>query len=77
MNTNPDYPLYGAAVTVAAVGAVWLGVPVSTLALLGLLLACPLMMMLMMRAMHGDDHGQRSATRGTEDPNPHDSASHR
>jgi hypothetical protein len=52
------YPIYAVAVAAAAVGAIWAGVPASTL-LLGLLLACPLMMMF----MHGG-HGGHGAGGG-------------
>jgi Protein of unknown function (DUF2933) len=56
---NRNYGLYAVAIAIAVVGALWLGVPVSTLAVLGLILVCPLMMFFMMRGMHGDDgHGQ-------------------
>jgi hypothetical protein len=41
-------PWYALAVAVAFVGALAFGVPVSTLLLLGVVLACPLMMMFMM-----------------------------
>ena len=77
MNTNPNYyRLYGVAVAVAFIGALLLGVPVTTVALLGLVLACPLLMIPMMRGMHGD-HGQRSRAVSTDGRGrPDDSASH-
>ena len=60
MNKNPNYGLYAVAIAIAVVGALWLGVPIGTLALLGIVLVCPLMMMFMMRGMHGgDDHSER------------------
>jgi hypothetical protein len=46
-------PLYAIAMAIGIVGLVALGVPVGTLALLLVFLACPLMMMFMMRGMHG------------------------
>lgn len=52
---NRNYGLYAIALAVAVVGALWLGLPVGTLALLGLVLVCPLMMLFMMRGMHGGD----------------------
>lgn len=59
MNKNPNYGLYAVAIAIAVVGALWLGLPIGTLALLGIVLACPLMMMFMMRGMHGgDDHSE-------------------
>ena len=53
---NRNYGLYAVALAIVVVGALWLGVPVGTLALLGLLLVCPLMMVFMMRGMHGGGH---------------------
>lgn len=59
--TNKDYGLYAIALAIAVVGALWLGVSAGTLALLGLAVACPLMMMFMMRGMHrGDGHDQHA-----------------
>ena len=46
---------YALALAIVVVGALWAGVPVSTLAYLALVLACPLMMLFMMRGMHGGD----------------------
>ncbi|MGW6396415.1 DUF2933 domain-containing protein [Streptomyces sp. NPDC055103] len=54
-----QWGLYAIAVAIAVVGALALGVPVGTLAILGIALACPLMMFFMMRGMHdqgGHDH---------------------
>ncbi|MEV4729977.1 DUF2933 domain-containing protein [Saccharopolyspora sp. NPDC049426] len=57
---NWHYGLYAIVATaIAVLGALWLGVPVGTIALLGLVLVCPLMMMFMMRGMRGggsDEH---------------------
>ena len=47
-------PLYAIALAVLVVGLAFAGVPVGTLIVLPLLLACPLMMFFMMRGM---DHG--------------------
>ena len=49
--------LYSAAAAIAVVGVVVFGLPASGWWLLALLAACPLMMMFMMRGMHGD-HGK-------------------
>ena len=77
MNKNSNYGLYAVAVAVAIVGVVWLGMPLGTLALLAIVLVCPLMMMFMMRDMHGGDHGGGSERHSPEDrQNPRDSASH-
>jgi len=60
MQRNPNYGLYAIAVAIAVVGALWLGVPLGTLVLLGLVLACPLMMLFMMRGMHSESgRGER------------------
>jgi hypothetical protein len=51
--------LVAVAAAIAFVGAVWAGVPLAALAPL-LFLACPLMMIFMMKGMHGGgDDGQR------------------
>jgi len=75
MNSR-NYGLYAIAVAVAVVGALWLGMPVGTLALLGLILVCPLMMFFMMRGMPGGDDGQQQhrhdRAEGT-DPHKHTS----
>ncbi|MBX9427031.1 hypothetical protein [Streptomyces lateritius] len=55
--------LYAIAVAIAVVGALALGVPVGILAILGVALACPLMVL--------------SMTRGTHDQNGHDEVPHR
>lgn len=59
-----QWGLYATAVAIAVVGALALGVPVGTLAILGVALACPLMMFFMMRGTH--DQGGRD-----EDPHRH------
>jgi hypothetical protein len=56
MNRNPNFGLYAVAIAIAVVGALWVGVPVGTLAILAVGLACPLMMIFMMSGMHGGDH---------------------
>jgi hypothetical protein len=45
--------LYAIALAILIVGLVALGVPASTLLFVALILACPLMMLFMMRGMHG------------------------
>lgn len=50
-------PLYAVALAVLIVGLAFAGVPTGTLLILPLILACPLMMMFMMRGMdHGTAH---------------------
>ena len=53
---KPNYGLFAIALALVIIGALWLGVPVGTLAVLGIVLVCPLMMLFMMRGMHRDDH---------------------
>lgn len=76
MTRNPNLGLYAIAIAIAVVGALWLGVPVGTLAVLAVVLACPLMMIFMMSGMHGgNDHD--SAHHHADDRDDHGSASHR
>lgn len=61
---HQQLPLYATALAILIVGLAWAGVPVSTLLVGLLVLACPLMMMSMMGGMHGgrgrsDDHAGR------------------
>jgi hypothetical protein len=59
MNTH-KYGLHAVALAIVVVGALWLGLPLNTLAVLGLVLVCPLMMLFMMRGTHGGEgHDQR------------------
>ncbi|MEV0173175.1 DUF2933 domain-containing protein [Streptomyces sp. NPDC050803] len=58
--SNPrNYGLYAIAVAIGVVGALALGVPVATLFFGAIALACPLMMIFMMRGMHGGGGGGR------------------
>ena len=57
-------PLYVVALAILIVGLALAGVPVETLIVLPLVLACPLMMVFMMRGM---DHG---TPRDQDDPAP-------
>ena len=50
---NRNYGLYAVAIAIVVVGAIWAGLPISTLAVFGLVLVCPLMMFAMMRGMGG------------------------
>jgi hypothetical protein len=67
MTRNPNLGLYAVAAAIAIVGALWVGVPAGTLAVVGIALVCPLMMMLMMGGMMGM-HGDGSSG----DPQSHD-----
>lgn len=53
MKNNRNYGLYAITTAFAFVGALALGMPVGTLALFGVVAICPLMMVFMMRSMHG------------------------
>ena len=68
---NRNYGLYAVALAIVVVGALWLGLPLGTLALLGLVLVCPLMMIFMMRGMHGGESDQHDAS-ANGDTKPHD-----
>lgn len=65
------YGLCAIAVAIAAVGALWLGAPAGTLALLGLVLGCPLMMIFMMRGMSGGGSERHRDTGERYDPHRH------
>lgn len=71
-----NYGLYAVALAIVVVGAMWAGVPVGTLALLGLVLACPLMMIFMMRGMHGS-HDEQHRNDDADRRGPHDHSSMR
>lgn len=72
MNSS-RYPLYAIAIVLGAGIALWAGLPPF---LLILLVACPLMMLFMMRGMGGMDgdahgHGGSDSSHGaTQDPQP-------
>ncbi|NUU22777.1 MAG: DUF2933 domain-containing protein [Streptomycetaceae bacterium] len=53
------YAWYALAFIAAVVSALALGVPAGTVSVLALALACPLMMLVMMRGMHGDGDGRQ------------------
>ncbi|MGW3935221.1 DUF2933 domain-containing protein [Streptomyces sp. NBC_00024] len=57
MKNNRNYGLYAIAVAIAFVGALVLGMPLGSLVLLAVVVACPLMMFFMMRGMHGGHGG--------------------
>ena len=57
MTRNPNLGLYAVAAAIAIVGALWVGVPAGTLAVVGIALICPLMMIFMMGGMMHGMHG--------------------
>jgi len=77
MSRNPNLGMYAIAIAIAAVGALWLGVPAGTLGVLAIVLACPLMMMFMMSGMHGGDDHRGSDHRDVDDRDDHGTPSHR
>jgi hypothetical protein len=64
------------ALAILVVGLVWAGVPASTLLVAGVLLACPVMMLVMMRGMHGDNQPghQDNSTRPEQRPDDYHDA---
>ena len=60
---SSNWGLFAVAGAIAFVGALWVGVPLGTLAPLLIVLACPLMMVLMMRGMHGGDEDRSESSR--------------
>ena len=78
-----NFGLYAVVLAIVVVGAVWAGLPVGTLAFLGLILVCPLMMFLMMRGMHGGQNsqgsqdGHKDQDDSSSDPVPHNHGSMR
>lgn len=58
MNTS-NLGLFAIAAAIAFVGALWAGVPLAGLAPALIILACPLMMIFMMKGMHGSDSQHR------------------
>lgn len=75
MTKNSNLGLYAVAAAVLVVGAVAFDVPLGSLATLGLILVCPLMMFFMMRGMGGGGHGtpdDRPTDRRTDEPTDRD-----
>jgi hypothetical protein len=64
-------PSYAIAAAILIVGLVAFGIPINSLLVLGFALACPLMMLTMMRGMHGDDAGSGPG-HDTNDAKPQD-----
>ena len=61
---HQQWGLYAIAFAVVVVGLVALGVPASTLVFAVAMLACPLMMIFMMRGMHGGRGGGHATLGG-------------
>ena len=58
-----QWGLYAVALAILVVGPVSAGVPASILLIAGLVLACPLMMLVMMRGMHSGDMSGHDTSR--------------
>jgi hypothetical protein len=76
-------PTFVLAAAIVVGALVWVGVPLAALALPLILLACPLMMIFMMRGMNHDGgqgghgggcHGNHAAHQGTEEHEGHEPA---
>jgi type III secretory pathway component EscV len=63
-------PLYAVALAIAVVGLLALGVPLGSLLLLLVVIACPLMMFFMMRGMHGGEGHDHGDTDRSDDADP-------
>jgi len=66
-----NVPLYALAVAVLVVGLAFAGVPVTTLLLGLIVLACPLSMLFMMGGMHGGHGGSDHQTGRPRDKDDH------
>ncbi len=67
---NRQWGLFAVGLAIVVVGLAWAGLPASTLLAAALFLACPLMMMVMMRGMHGGA-GNSPADHQNHDTNDH------
>lgn len=63
--------LFAIAAAIAFVGALWAGVPLAGLAPVLIFLACPLMMIVMMKGMHGGGDSDHRDTHGPRDQHLH------
>jgi choline-glycine betaine transporter len=73
-----NYGMYALAAAIVVVGALMVGASLESLAGLALVAACPLMMIFMMKGMHGQDmHGGHSHDGRDDDPlRKHDQHQH-
>jgi len=72
-----NYGFYALAVAVLVVGALWLGLPASTLGLLAIVVVCPLMMLIMMKGMHGGNDRTRHGSGQSDENTPRDHSTNR
>jgi len=67
---SSDMGLFAIAAAIAFVGALWAGVPLAGLVPVLVFLACPLMMVFMMKGMHGGSDTEDD-TKGEDEPHDH------
>jgi len=70
VNTS-NLGLFAIATAIAFVGALWAGVPLAGLAPVLIFLACPLMMIFMMKGMHGGGGSEHRDTDERRDQHLH------
>lgn len=63
--------LFAVAAAIAFVGALWAGVPFGSLAVIAVLLLCPLMMIFMMKGMQGGGGSEHHDADHRRDPRSH------
>jgi hypothetical protein len=66
VNTS-NMGMFAIAAAIAFVGALWVGVPPAGLAPVLILLACPVMMIFMMKGMHGGGESEHRETHQPDD----------
>jgi cobalamin synthase len=72
-----NYGFYALAAAVLVVGALWLGLSIPTLGLLAIVLVCPLMMLIMMKGMHGGNDRTRHGSGPSDENAPRDHSTNR
>lgn len=66
-----DLGPFAAVAALALVGALVLDVPLGSLVVIAVLLACPVMMIFMMKGMHGGDRGESGQHDSDNRRHPH------
>jgi len=67
---SSNYGLFAVAVAIVLVGALWAGLPLGGLLPLLVVLACPLMMLFMMKGMHGGQQEHSGHDRNDDRTHP-------
>ena len=70
--TRQHLPYYAIAAAILIVGLAALGVPVNSLTYVGFIIICPLMMLFMMRGMHGGGNGGDTHSKDDNAPRERD-----